>query len=218
MTSFDETAVRAPSGAIVTRRTLVKGAAWSVPVIAAAVAVPAHAASQLCSPGAVPLGGSGWTTTESGTYTPDGGSQGWVDTQHFFAQKNNPSTSTTISTTTSTTITGLVVGQSYTVGVPVVMTYGNLDPSTSYPATLAVLLNGVTELQFATDGRAGYIKPPVSPGAPPLDSSYQNYTFTFVASGTTATITMQFVLGTWNGVFNSGGDDFYVRLPSVNCP
>ena len=33
-----------------TRRTLAPGAAWSVPVIAAASAAPAHAASSACTP------------------------------------------------------------------------------------------------------------------------------------------------------------------------
>lgn len=33
-----------------TRRTLVRGSAWSVPVVAAAAAAPAYAASQLCQP------------------------------------------------------------------------------------------------------------------------------------------------------------------------
>ncbi|WP_353112320.1 hypothetical protein [Microbacterium sp.] len=47
MTAFDETerSTKDAAASAVSRRTLVKGAAWSVPIVAATVAVPAHAAS-----------------------------------------------------------------------------------------------------------------------------------------------------------------------------
>ncbi|WP_424937707.1 MULTISPECIES: hypothetical protein [Bacteria] len=44
-----------PESAGLSRRSLVKGAAWSMPVIAAAVAVPAASASVACTPGRVSL-------------------------------------------------------------------------------------------------------------------------------------------------------------------
>ena len=42
---MDETIIRSTGDPSITRRTIVKGAAWSLPVIAAAVAMPAQAAS-----------------------------------------------------------------------------------------------------------------------------------------------------------------------------
>ncbi|WP_353112316.1 hypothetical protein [Microbacterium sp.] len=51
MTSFDQRVAReeATPQTTVSRRTIVKGAAWSVPIVAAAVAVPAYAASPDCA-------------------------------------------------------------------------------------------------------------------------------------------------------------------------
>lgn len=51
MTAFDEAGEPTTKGALssVSRRTIVKGAAWSVPIVAATVAVPSYAASPDCA-------------------------------------------------------------------------------------------------------------------------------------------------------------------------
>jgi hypothetical protein len=63
MTQSDSKTTASPDKPI-TRRRIVHGAAWTVPVIAASVAAPAMAASPTCPEGTPDLGAqSGWTAT-----------------------------------------------------------------------------------------------------------------------------------------------------------
>lgn len=73
---MNETSMKAAAAPSVARRTVIKGAAWSIPVIAAAVAVPAHAAS----------------TAEPEIVCPIGDHiTSWKGDHHYGSDNDNPS-------------------------------------------------------------------------------------------------------------------------------
>lgn len=76
MRDFNAAADAAPK---LNRRTVLKGAAWSVPVIAVASAVPAYAASATCTVGEViPVAQAQWNVTAGALSSWDRGGTGWT--------------------------------------------------------------------------------------------------------------------------------------------
>lgn len=188
------------------RATVVKGAAWAIPTIAVAGAVPAFAASRPCP--SVPSG-SQWTTTYSGTLgSTSSGSYAWnaAGTQ-WSVYRDNGSSANTLTFTTSTTISGLIVNQTYTMQLSIRWGYGNGVANQSNGGSARVNIGGMTRLNRATrtsgDGGLG-----TSPGV-------SNYSITFTANATSMPLQYQVVL---NPRTLQASDDFVFTAPTFsNC-
>lgn len=126
------------------RRTVVAGIAWSVPVIAVATATPAYAASQ--PPGPMVVLPTTWSRTGTGTLTqsgatgflPTGSTAGHATSSYLTGSPvANSFTSGSDTNGSAATITALytfnaVKGAKYTVGLKVLTQYGTYNNSTSY--------------------------------------------------------------------------------------
>lgn len=174
-----------------TRRSVVRGAAWSVPVVAAAAAAPAFAASPIPCPVVPP--GSTWNVTTSGTLGRDTtGGYTW-DGASWSVYRDNGSTSATLTfTTTPQAPVAVVPGATYQVSFSFFWGYGNGNPNQSTGGTFDVLFNGQSVKSLATrtaavDANAGTNG--VQPG-----TTTQTFTYVVPAGQTSMTIAYRYIL------------------------
>lgn len=201
------------------RRTVLTGAAWSVPIIATTMAAPLAVASQNCpellarvnwsdrnriqGPGLVSASASGpyaWSATTAGL-------------PYFVAMSDNYST--TVWTVHEVTATfDVVQGESYDFSFGVTSNYGSGGMSNSQ--RIEVIVGGETLYQGATRlAPAGFVTlPRVS--SPPTSSNitFTNVPLTYVASQTgTVTFTYRLSLAPRADI----NDDIYFTTPTFAC-
>jgi hypothetical protein len=130
----------------VNRRTVVRGAAWTVPVVVVATQAPAFAASP-CAPVPFP---AGWSTPgTSGSFNAATGTQGYLTTyasdgiNRFVSERDNASTGSEAITANAaivslqTTLT-LTPGRPYTFSFSVASRFASDNPSSSQNQFLQV--------------------------------------------------------------------------------
>ncbi len=225
------------------RRTVVAGIAWSVPVIAVATATPAYAASQ--PPGPVVVLPTTWSRTGTGTLTqsgatgflPTGSTAGHATSSYLTGSPvANSFTSGSDTNGSAATITALytfnaVKGGKYTVGLKVLTQYGTYNNSTSYSerqsldativqgsatttlAKVSVSHSNTCTRSNTTMTRAGYTLQTPSQGT-------KDYTATFTAPADGAvTIRCVFTLDArYSSLLrtNRVNDDMWISAPTVS--
>lgn len=175
----------------VNRRTMVRGAAWTVPVIAVAVNAPAFAVSPIPCP-SMPVGTTWNTTVPNGTLADSStGNYGWTSNNRFNNYVDNGSTSQPVTIESTTTIP-VVPGATYSISFGFFWGYGDGDQAASTQGTFSVLFNGVTQKSLTTrtpavDANAGTVG--VQPG-----STTQSFTYVVPAGTTSLTVTYRWVM------------------------
>lgn len=202
------------------RRTVAKGAAWSLPVLAVGAPALALRASYICPT----LPQSGWSTTlTSGSVSGavGTGGSGWVTnwnsnppigsaTYAFTSGLDNSSTSATAVVTTTIQIP-VESGVNYSFStLNIGAGYGNNNSSTSAGQSISVAIGGVTMFSSSTRGD----------GALTIGSR-QNYstngsTYTAAANGTIA-VTFTFTLAARSASGATTSDDIVIALPTLVC-
>lgn len=219
----------------VTRRTVVRGAAWSVPVVAIAAQAPAFAASTCLPVPAI----TGWSSTSSAasTFQALSGANGFSTDyasdgiNRYLSERDSSATNAVATNATislSTPITGLTVGTTYSITFHLVSRFANDDVSAAATsqvqgvrATLgstvlfsrqkrkasnAVNLSGYTDLSNS---------PVIAGGSKVKDTIVVNYT----ATASSTTLTYLFTLPGRNNSFAAGSADIAISAPVFsNCP
>lgn len=201
------------------RRTVVKGAAWSVPVIAVSAAAPAMAASVAPCPTIPDFGSFVWAIPASGQLNPSTGHTGPATVNGVSAAESilDGKTSAGPATVTVTTTLSLVAGTSYTLSFGVMGRFadGNGSPTTSQ--SLAVSVGGSTIYRASTrpqsDPSIAVIPTGVNWG-----TSFMPVTVTFTATATgdiplVFTFQLPGMPAGWGG-----SDDIRVSQPALLCP
>lgn len=222
MTANSETDVSSPLGTP-TRRTIVKGAAWTIPVLALATQTPAAAASAVVCP-SVP-GGAGWVTgnPQTGSLTAAAGLNGWGGTGYnngagqsnvFVSLRDNAGTTDPATVSTSVSLP-FQAGGIYTFTIQVLSQHGDLTQRpvptrASTVQTLDISLGG-TQLEFfstyadVTGGTQTVIRNSTS------SYPWQTYTYTYYATTSgLQTLSYLFTLPPHIGVSQ---DDIFATLP-----
>lgn len=207
------------------RRTLVKAAAWSVPVISVAVAAPAAAGSSTCP--ALSLGE--WPATSPVSGTLGNGTNGWnlatgPGTGYYQSQKDNGSYgwgAPQAMVSTSTTFEA-VAGTTYTFTYTAVAGYGNNRRNYSGPQRVELVVDG----QVIWTGNTRPEVPEFPGGSPiPIANYYSQttpatYAAVFTAtSGGTKTVEYRFTMpGAALSANPSGAnDDIWISVPQITC-
>lgn len=184
------------------RRTLAKGAAWAIPVIAMGAQAPAMAASPVACP-AIPTP-SGWTTTTAGTSGGSGtGSYGWTTTAPYsFSEVRDAASGKTFTVTTTTSV-AVMAGVTYTINTSVTFNYGSNNASISKPQTCSLAMGGTTIFSYTT-------------GSSPLTTPYSavpvSGTYKATSTGMVA-LTFTFAV---QAPGSGGNDDVTVTLPTFS--
>jgi hypothetical protein len=203
------TTTRAGGSQRISRRTLVKGAAWSVPVIAAATAVPAHAASGAVCPNITSP--SVWGPFEVASGTPGGRSED-VKGNFFEFWSENGDTATTVAVIRKRAMISVQAGTTYTFTFQADMNYGNWDITKAVPSAIALVVNGTQIWQ--AQSRTGVL--PVWP-SPTSPHNYGTYTATFTATTTgTIPVDINFTMGTKPDPALAN-DDIRISTPTITC-
>lgn len=224
-----------PSG--LHRRSLVQGVAWTVPVLALGAAAPAFAVSCDKLPSLAMQGDWSAATTTGGlkpatgtyangykTYSGTGTAVGTGDgvTRYWSWQDDSP-TSIGLSTVTITyAISGLNVGQRYTLNYTTQMGPGGVGATggvrRSQYVDVTVSAGGVTagSDKFGTD--APFSPPPAGYEILAATTAYPVYkrSITFTASATTMTLTVKFTLPATT-VSTDANDDIGVGGFTIAC-
>jgi hypothetical protein len=214
-----------PSLAGVQRRTVIKGAAWSVPVIAAAIAVPAHAASANPPCATLPTGQVGWTLTDplSGRGQSAGAVNSWrtVDGQLGFRQYNDNFYRRTNPAAVNY-VTRLRATFDAVAGTEYVFTFRLLGNSANSPenivSTMGVVVGGATLQTFSTQPAAAPgTQVPMGPVNATTGSQVYTVSWTAPTSGMTTFdyIFTMYPVGTQQITYN---DDIWVSLPQISQP
>ncbi len=166
------------------RRSVVRGAAWTVPVVAVATTAPAFAASAIPCPVVPPS--SQWSATTITSGTPSSKVDGYAwDTaaDKWIVYKDNASSSTTAMVLATTSPPFAVVpGSTNTGSFTFYWQYGNGAASQSAQGTFEVLLNGSTVLTTLT-----------RPGTTQAFTT-QAISFVAPAGSSTATLTYRYTI------------------------
>ncbi|MGC0371050.1 hypothetical protein [Microbacterium sp. SLBN-111] len=202
-----------------TRRTIVKGAAWSVPAVAVAIAAPTASASDTSTCPSLPVPGA-WVTSTSGT--GNSAFAGWNNTTRtedgFTFIRDSDSSSTPYVYTISTFV-DLEAGRSYLFRLDYVAGRG----CTSATGPGATSVN--TDLRFAVGTEAFGLRSTQSTGAyavvthlPPCATGFSTETETLqgilepTQTGPVP-VAIQFVA---YPTLEGNNDDYYV-IPSIVC-
>lgn len=221
----------------VTRRTVVRGAAWSVPVVAIAAQAPAFAAS-VC--GQVPYTQPGWVfvSPASGAVRPNTGGNGLVTTggiERYRSELDNNSSASESVATNNMTVTAtrtltLVAGRVYTFSFSILSNYGNNNSAISQNQYLQIQLGGVDQLKlvkgvnantsFGASPGNGYTRLSTTSGA----AVTETFSFTYTPAGTPGTsvnVVLRYLftnpaLGKAVGAWQSGAD-IQVPAPAISA-
>lgn len=219
--SVPEQTTKSGTGAGVTRRAVARGVAWSVPVIAAAVAVPLAAASATgeCAP-ITPGGGWASSIPAAGTLSPEisGNVTGWipvdgVDT--WASQRDNAGVGNAVVASFTTVPVTAGVTYTFTFGVAGLWSAGDSTPPNVALGRqyVRVLVDGADALRLSTRASIdGGTQIPMS-GA---DLVWTTHSVVYVA-----TETKDLPFGFYNAMSPRDSyrtnDDILVRLPAVTC-
>lgn len=189
------------------RRQVVRGISWTLPVVAVATTAPAFAASPAPCP-LVPAA-SQWTPTSiSGTLSSKADDYQWYTaTDKWVIYKDNGSTTTSLTFTSSSPTFAVVPGLTLQGGFTFYWQFGNSASSQSTGGTFDILINGIVVKSIATRSAAA--------GAAQATTT-QSFPFTVPAGTTSIVVTYRFVLSPRSGV--PASDDIIVsRLGFSNC-
>ena len=194
-----------------TRRTLVRGAAWSVPVVSLAAAAPAFAASPITCPIVPPS--DLWTTTTTGTLgTFSSGGFAW-ENGSWIVYRDNGSTADPLTFTSTSPAMTVVPGATYEVSFPFWWGYGNGNVNSSTAGTFDVLFNGASQKSLTT--RTPAVDANAAAAGSQPGSTTQNFSYVVPAGTTSVTIVYRYVLTPRS---RSASDDIVVgRLSFNNC-
>jgi len=200
--------VRVPSR--ISRRTLVKGAAWSVPVIAAAVSAPLASASTVACPDISQP--AVWGPFEVASGTPGGRQEDILAPNFFEFWSENGDTATTVAVIRKRTTIAVQAGKTYTFTFQADMNYGKWDITQAVPSAIALNVNGTQIWQ--AQSRTGAL-PVWSGGSAP--HNYGTYTATFTATTTgTVPVDINFAMGTKPNPALAN-DDIRISTPIITC-
>lgn len=190
------------------RRTVVKSAAWTVPVIAVGVAAPASAASSVVCP-VVPPSGS-WGSSTTGSFNL--GTKSWGSdpsgTPTFKEYADNASTTATASISTFVDVP-VAAGVTYTLTFNTAWGYGNYNPGTSAGSSVSVTFGDQT---FTGATRSGDLGPNsanilASPRYTPRTLVYQS------TSAGTVHIQITIIVDPRRNIIGGANDDIFVTMP-----
>jgi hypothetical protein len=193
----------------ISRRRIVRGAAWTVPVIAASVAAPALAASPTCPEGTPDLGTqSGWVAEvvnpEQFIERPNDDGHGWwaSNPRRYYWVADNVSTEPAdLAVMTLTKQIPVVAGTTYS------FTYGVWSAYESGRAT-SWLAASFGDQRITDQSDAANV--PQNPPGGPADAAERTITYTATTTGTIP-FTFTFMAG-WRG--DAGlNQDFHIIFP-----
>lgn len=234
-------AEKSPRSPGITRRTVVKGAAWSAPAILLATAAPRATASTDPGASCPTIDRSSVVVTGSGEFVPrSNGNNGWLSAGTYGSQNvtvqpivdpQNPTLDPRIyqfmrdggetpggpTGVNQLTITLPVVqGTTYQIVTP--LRTGRGDSAQTWRSEVEMHIDGVQ--QWAGTTKSGFTAPTLPVGAPFDQRNYGRYspTATYVATET-KNITITITLTTLARATNTAayGDDIWVTLPTVLC-
>lgn len=189
------------------RRNVVRGAAWSVPVVAVATTAPAFAASPVPCP--VVPGSAQWTaTTGTGSLSSKNDTYSWDTSQDKWIVFKDASTAGSATFQTRSPAIAVTAGSTITGTFQLWWGYGNNNANTSNPSTFDILVNNTVVKSIATR----------TPGAGTVGSyNSQSFTYTVPAGTTSAVITYRFVVPATTQSRNADDDIVATRLSFGNC-
>lgn len=208
------------TGGQMNRRTVLHGAAWSLPVIAVAVATPLAAASEVfVCPVLAPAGTWTWQVPVSGTLRTGNNGQAAVRNgahgQEFYVSHEAAASTGSVVIRVSTVLE-VVAGHTYDFSFFFGANYGNLVESTSVRSAVRLDVGTTTLFNGSTRPLAGNTLIPNNTTA----SGYQNYgstTRAFTAT-TSEMITVAYVfVMTATTAAVPAGDDIAITLPVITC-
>ncbi|PPG38547.1 hypothetical protein [Pseudoclavibacter sp. RFBA6] len=199
------------------RRTILRTAAWSVPIVSLAAVTPAHAASGPCAPVNVSYSSGNWTTAFAGTTSS--GTCGGVQPEasgRYWLWCDAPAASNY--TMTRTVTFSVVAGTTYSIAYSMQANQGAPTPSSGQTLTIAIgyatpttvktyqsqtgLLAGATLLPNAGTGGANF--------------SVVNDDFDFTAA-TTGTVTLTYTHTARARGSAVSTDDIGISAPTISC-
>lgn len=208
----------------ISRRTLVQGSAWTIPVIATTVAAPASSASPPCPNIAT---SAGWTRGGSALYTGGAGAHPFFMNGNSLHQGDDNTSIWEEAWGYGQTSMSVVAGRTYTFRFGIGKTLFNWPvASNQFGQHVFFSVNGQRLGSFFSRPLAG--RTTINANLP----SYDYHTFTWTAT-TTGTVPVRFDFAlpqryqgpnypVWNGAqWIYGGDDVRVTLPTVStagCP
>lgn len=226
------------------RRTVLKAGAWSIPVIAAATAVPLSAASTAaCVDGPVDVTALSWTSvgqlesnwtnqTTTGWIGSFRGAAGGDATENvtaltdgFLSQDDNDS-ATEVATVTATVTLAVVDGAQYTLTLGTAVGFGNpggFNGSARQSLVLDVLQPDASSSELLKLSVSHYDAPTITPTDAQMgadgyilqeQSTLQNRALSFTASGT-GTATLRFSFTIQPKIGANRTDDISVGIPRV---
>lgn len=218
----DDWTIPDPDG--VGRRTLVQGAVWTVPVIAAAASAPLAAASNeppFVCPVLAPSSQWAFVAPSSGTLEPGGGFGSRVNVQgpELYNTTEAIHGGTTAAENTAYTTMSVVAGHTYTLNFRAASNYGQFDIDKSWWSRLRLEVEGYGQLWI---GASRDMNDPAYPIIPTNSSmnytNYGNFSGTFTAT-TTGVVRVSFIWGlrAVNGASRTSQDDIAVTVPTVIC-
>ncbi|OZB83358.1 hypothetical protein [Microbacterium sp. 13-71-7] len=211
----------APDREGIRRRTVIKGAAWSVPVIAAATALPHAAASPACSV-TVP-GWSGWSGSNTGSFTAGTCGNPQPEPNGMWWQWCDASTTSNYTLTKCATVT-MVAGKTYTITFTTQANRSNPVPDS--PANLVLAIGGAQVWAGYTVGSTGKSANPGGANAQQLTtagngSNFTNQTWTVLYTApTTGDVLICYTWTAYQRTSANGSastDDIGTSLPSITC-
>lgn len=205
----------------ISRRTLVKGTAWAIPVIAVATAAPSSTASTACT---VPVPAwSAWSHSTTGSFTSGtcGGTQPGAD--GMFWQWCDASTTSNYVLRKCATVS-MAAGKTYSITFTTQANRSNPLPDS--PANLVFTIGGSQVWAGYTVGSTGKSGTPGGTNANRLTtaangSNYtkQTWTVTYTAA-TTGSVTICYTWTAFQRNATNGSastDDIATSLPTINC-
>ncbi|MBF4549478.1 hypothetical protein [Pseudoclavibacter sp. VKM Ac-2888] len=208
-----ETADASPS-----RRTIVAGAAWSIPVVAMAAAAPLAAASTTVCPTLPAL--STWTRQFPVSGTPGLGSAGTRNGSRgeelFVTAEAAPDTGNLV-IRFSTTM-NVVAGRTYNFNFSYGSNYGNLQQATSTRAAVRLDVGPAPTTLFNGSSRAlaGNTTIPNNPSTTYTNYGSSNPAYTATTTGS-ITVAYVFVMTATNTTTAARTDDIGITRPIITC-
>lgn len=198
------------------RRTILAGAAWSVPVIAVATASPAFAATSTCphvsSYSDWTRGNNGYT--DSGYFIDRDGRKTYVVSDNNNSGKN----SGLVARAWMEATVQVTAGQTLNLSYEAFGNYSSYTKAGSAPAVAVWSVDGsaITENYGTQTDRYGNIQLPIKESA---DSSnpWKSYSASYKANETKS-VTIRWEVSLYpQGSSDSGNDDISVTLPTISC-
>ncbi|MFZ8755912.1 hypothetical protein ACO03V_00670 [Microbacterium sp. HMH0099] len=199
------------------RRTILAGAAWSVPVIAVATSAPAFAATETCPNLSQP---SSWTVSNNG-YVDE---QGYFDTidgrKVFVSNGNNTSNSSqqAVARVYLTASMPVEAGKTYTFTWDAYGNYGNFDKATSQVQYSHLSVDG-SQISDDYSTRADFYGNNQLNIQQQSDDTrpWKSYSSVYKATETkTVQVQWEFILP-YPDKQQTSSDDIYTSLPAIAC-